>query len=272
MTCSRIVQWLMMTCSCLFPDFFMTCSWLVLDLFIMTCSWHVDRLILFTMTNLSHVHDICFFIMACSWHVHDLFLILFMMTCSWLVCVMFIMWWHHSVIASFDPALGPASETSRRVARGTLAWTTHASRASLTTTHMWWAGCWHFTHRFCILVATTHVPLVTSIGVIRPLLLLRAMAFDNKDVRVLIWCSWGCHRSVALVCQGLMLVRSSLGISWHLLLLDMMAQHVLTWHGHESACILASLHCVLRCPVCLHWAKDFGYTWGVFSELGPQPA
>ena len=100
MTCSRIVQWLMMmTCSCLFPDFFMTCSWLVLDLFIMTCSWHVDRLILFTMTNLSHVHDICFFIMACSWHVHDLFLILFMMTCSWLVCVMFIMWWHHSVIA-----------------------------------------------------------------------------------------------------------------------------------------------------------------------------
>ena len=83
------------------------------------------------------------------------------------------------------------------------------------------------------------MPLVTTQGVIWPLSLLRSMAVDNRNVRILVWCSWGCHRSVAFVCRGLMLVMSSLGISWHLLLIDMMAQYVLTWHGHESACILA---------------------------------
>ena len=209
-------------------------------LFMMTSSWHVHHLfmILFTMTNLWHVHDICFFTVTCSWHVHDLFMILFLMTCSWLVW--FIMWWHHSVIGyKLHPALGPASETLSGVSRRTPAWTTHASRASLTTTQIWRPACCHSSRQSSVQVATTHVPLVTTQGVIWPLSLLRSMAVDNRNVRILVWCPWGCHRSVAFVCQGLMLVMSSLGISWHLLLIDMMAQYVLTWHGHESACILA---------------------------------
>ena len=48
---------------------------------------------------------------------------------------------------------------------------------------------------------------------------LRSLAAGGKSVRALVWCSWGCHRSVAFVCQRLKLAWHGgvtwLGMTWH---------------------------------------------------------
>ena len=96
-------------------------------------------------------------------------------------------------------------------------------------------------------------------GLITLVPVLRSMAASGRKVKLIIWCSWGCHRSVALVCH----LFSSLacltckdmakhgiafdGITWHL-----MASHGIWWHDMGCAGMTWRLN----------WNGIMGAWWG----------
>ena len=127
-------------------------------------------------------------------------------------------------------------------------------------------------------------------GLITLVPVLRSMAASGRKVKLIIWCSWGCHRSVALVChlfsslacltytwlaktwQNMALhLMAWHGIWWHDMAFDGMTWHLMAWHGiwwHDMAFDGMTWHLMAWNGIWWHDMAFDGMTWHLMAWLG----